>query len=40
MEVVWNTPCDNGLPRMQFTFRIIMNTIPKCTLGQVLGVFA
>jgi hypothetical protein len=32
-------PCDNGLWRMQFIFRIIMNTIPKCTVGQVLGVF-
>jgi hypothetical protein len=39
MEVVRNTPCDNGLPRMQFIFRIIMNTIPKCIVGQVLEVF-
>ena len=39
MEAVWNTPCDNGLPRMQFIFRIIMHTIPKFTVGQVLEVF-
>jgi hypothetical protein len=39
MEVVWNTPCDNGLPMMQFLFRIIMNTILKVIVGQVLGVF-
>jgi len=38
MEVVWNTPCANGLTKMQWIFRIIMNAIPKFTVCQVLGV--
>ena len=39
MKVAWNTPCDNGLTMMQLMFNIIMTAIPKCTVGQVLGVF-
>ena len=39
MKVVWNTPCDNSLTRIQFMFNIIMTVIPKFIVGQVLGVF-
>ena len=35
MQVVWNTPCDNGLTRTQLIFCIIMNVIPKFTVGRV-----
>jgi len=38
MEVAWNTPCANGLTRMQWICRIIMNAIPKFSVCQVLGV--
>ena len=39
MKIVRNTPCDNGLTRMQLILKIIMTSIPKCTVGQVRGVF-
>ena len=39
MKIVRNTPCDNGLTRMQLILKIIMTSIPKFTVGQVLGVF-
>ena len=39
MEIVRNTPCDNGLTKMQLILKIIMTSIPKFTVGQVLGVF-
>jgi hypothetical protein len=38
MKIVRDTPCDNGLIRMQLILRIIMTSIPKFTVGQVLGV--
>ena len=39
MKIVRNTPCDNGLTMMQLILKIIMTSIPKFTVGQVLGVF-
>ena len=39
MNIVRSTPCDNGLTRIQLILKIIMTSIPKFTVGQVLGVF-